>query len=71
MTPVIMCAICEKPVDSLEWWDDKIEDERVIVAKCHGDRDAMRLSFSDLVKMTKAFEPVEGVAFATKRVAAS
>lgn len=67
-TPVIMCAICKKPVDSLEWWDDKASDVRIIRAKCHGDRDEMRIGLDDLYQMSRNGFPSEGVAFSTKRL---
>ena len=65
--PVIMCAICQRPVDRVEWRDDLNTGDRVITAHCHGDRDTMRLSQADLISMIGK-EPTSGVAFADKRV---
>lgn len=66
--PTIICDICKKPVERLEWWDDKINDVRVIRVHCHGDRDEMRLRFSDMIAWGSGGLPDHGVAFSTKRL---
>lgn len=50
----ITCAICARPVDRVEWFDDLISMNRVIIAHCHGSKDEMRLSDRQLLALDKA-----------------
>ena len=70
----IRCAICNKPVDRWATWADPATDTHVIRAFCHGDRDEMRVTAGFLYSLNrderKRLQNSEGVAFATKRIAA-
>jgi hypothetical protein len=69
----IMCAVCSRPVDRIEWFDDLIKRDRIIRVFCHGETDEMRLDIYRLsCKEMRALEEAEssGVAFTTKRIAA-
>lgn len=66
--PTIICDICKRPVEILEWWDERSSDVRVIRAYCHGDTDEMRLNFSDMIAWVRGGLPDHGVAFLTKRL---
>jgi hypothetical protein len=70
-TPRIRCAICQKPVDAIEWLDDYTTRDRVIRVRCHGDTDEMRLPADLLIKLHRANAlPSEGEAFTTQRITA-
>ena len=62
----IMCAMCGKPVDRVEWFDDPMNFQRVIRAHCHGKVDEMRLDSNQPVHIFKALRDARGVAFAGK-----
>lgn len=70
--PTVMCAMCNKPVDRMEFFDDHINDQQVLRVRCHGDWDEMRLSSLEVT-----YEAVEqinnsvGTAFTTKRLEAT
>lgn len=63
----IMCAVCLKPVESVEWFDDYPTNERVIRVRCHGETDEMRLSNYDIVLYGRQLENAPGVAFSDRR----
>ena len=66
MNPTIICSVCQVPVDSFEWWDDMMTNDRHIVAKCHGAKDEMILTEDDLWRMVKNNSfPSVGHAFIT------
>ncbi len=44
--PVITCAVCNKPVDSLDWWEDG--QRQFLRAYCHGQQDMMWVAPDDL-----------------------
>jgi len=69
MTPVIICAVCNKPVEKLEWFDDFNSHARHITAHCHGDTDSMVLTETFLMDLVGAKQLTEGVAFQTKKIA--
>lgn len=66
--PVITCAVCNKPVDSLEWWeedgDPRAGRRQFLRAYCHGQQDMMWVAPDELpfeVAMQLAQTP--GLAF--------
>jgi len=69
MTPVIICAVCNKPVEKLEWFDDFNSHARHITAHCHGDTDSMVLTDAFLIDLVDPKQLTEGVAFQTKKIA--
>ena len=69
MNPVIICAVCNKPVEKLEWLDDFNSHARHITAHCHGDTDSMVLTDTFLMDLGGAKQLTEGVAFQTKKIA--
>lgn len=57
----LTCAVCNKPVDSIEQIDDPYMDRRVFRAHCHGQvdeatLDAITLMDSIDIKFTWAFQ---------------
>ncbi len=67
--PRIRCAICDKPVEKVEWWEEAHSREWVIRATCHGDTD--RMSFviaAESEAMLEQIKTGEGMAFTTKRI---
>ena len=69
MTPRITCAICNKPVDRIEWGDNWNTGDRWLRAYCHGDTDNMTLRQEVLLERRNALEDfAEGVAFQDKRL---
>lgn len=57
----LTCAVCNKPVDSIEQIDDPYMDRRVFRAYCHGQvdeatLDAMTVQDSIEIKFTWAFQ---------------
>lgn len=64
--PIIHCAVCNKPVEKIEWQDDiaSLERERIFRVSCHGEHEVTRLS-EELMSESR----IEGgVAFTTKRI---
>lgn len=70
--PRIMCAVCRKPVDYVEWGVDLDRRNQWIMVKCHGDTDRMEITCTEIERMTpdqiRALNCSTGVAFTTKRV---
>jgi len=68
----IRCAICDRPVERWECWEDPRTMSQKLVVYCHGDKDAMSLSFRDMAEMgpgeLRRMAASEGVAFTTKRL---
>lgn len=64
----IRCAVCNKPVETITWYDHPMAQVRVIQVTCHNDLDQMILSFHSLEKYGKEMEHIEGVAFSDKRL---
>ncbi len=66
--PTIICAQCQAPVDSWEWFDDRKHwNLRVIRAYCHGAVDEMSINMETISSETLAqLKNATGVAFATK-----
>lgn len=55
------CAVCERPVDKIVWYEDVITREHVAVAFCHGEREEVSLTQGELHVLTslqvgRAFE---------------
>ena len=70
-TPRIKCAVCQRLVDRVEWWDEHATRTRVVAAHCHGAVDQMRI---DLVQpahmrpeLIEALAQSEGLAFGPAR----
>ena len=65
--PVIMCAVCSKPVDSAIFSYDEMTRMTSIVVHCHGRADRMQLSEEDKMRLgRKALKSIAqsvGVAF--------
>jgi hypothetical protein len=67
----IKCAICNKPVERVAWFDEFETGMLVIEAYCHGEKDVMRIDLKKIDLSTlKALEYTDGVAFSTKRLTA-
>lgn len=68
--PRIRCAVCSKPVDRIEWHDDRCRDVRIISAYCHGSKDTMELPHAALIQrdVVGQIKNQEGVAFAVARI---
>jgi hypothetical protein len=65
--PVIICAICNKRVDSVELFRDEMKCCDVYKVRCHGDTDTCEID--DHFRMNAGpHEIKEGRAFATKRI---
>ena len=45
--PVVICAACDKPVDSLEWWEDD-GGRQFLQAHCHGQKELMWVAPGEL-----------------------
>ena len=65
--PRISCAICQKPVDRLEWETEEFGRRLIVRAYCHGDVDTMQLDAWQMHNM-REHDLQEGVAFETKRI---
>jgi hypothetical protein len=60
----ITCAVCRKPVQRTEWWDDYSKGDRVLRVYCHGATQDMRLDMMRVSPDTlRALEDAQGVAF--------
>lgn len=48
--PVVQCAVCGHPVETLEWWDDLSAPDRprVFRVRCHGASEDMRMDRWDM-----------------------
>lgn len=67
--PRITCAVCKKPVEAIEWWDDYARDDRAVQVYCHGATDQMRIDFRRLSSADlDALSQAEGVAFTTPAI---
>lgn len=70
--PTVMCAMCDKPVDRMEFFDDHERDEQVFRVKCHGRWDEMRVSKLDLtLNLAEQLNNAVGTAFITQRLEAA
>lgn len=65
--PRIRCAICQKPVDRLEWGTEEFGRWLIVRAYCHGDVDTMHLDAWQMQNM-REIDLQDGVAFETKRI---
>ena len=60
----ITCAMCRKPVQRTEWWDDHSKGDRVLRVYCHGAMQDMRIDLMRIEPDTlRAMEDAQGVAF--------
>lgn len=67
----ITCAVCNKPVDSWEFWEDPRDMTQKLRVHCHGDRDTMSVSMLDIARDGPALRDAVargGTAFTTKRI---
>jgi hypothetical protein len=63
-TPIVMCAVCNKQVDRIEWEDNYDNGQRVITAYCHGQRDTMTIDLRELtLELSKKLQAATGIAF--------
>jgi hypothetical protein len=60
-----MCAVCGKPVDRMEMFDDPLAWRRVYTAYCHGETEETVISRE---LMEDAISISAGVAFSQKRI---
>jgi hypothetical protein len=44
-----MCRVCMRPVDRWTTWTDRLREEYVYLAECHGDRELTRLERQEVV----------------------
>jgi hypothetical protein len=58
-----VCAICQKPVDRVHEEEDAVLDRWILTAYCHGERERVVLSFTDVSNGPISF----GVAFSDVR----
>jgi hypothetical protein len=68
MNATIICAVCNKPVEKLVWFDDFNTHVRHITAHCHGDMDSMALTADFVMEAGGGKQLTEGTAFQTKRI---
>jgi hypothetical protein len=68
MPITITCAVCNKPVDKLSWFDDINAYARRITAYCHGDTDTMVLKDGFVMEAGGRGQLTHGVAFQTKEI---
>jgi hypothetical protein len=69
--PNIRCAVCDRYVERIEWFDDLVKRDRIIRVFCHGESDEMRLDVYRLsLDELRTIGDSEGVAFTTKRIEA-
>ena len=71
----IRCAICQKSVDEIVTWHDEARRRWIVEVTCHGEEDTMVMDFGFVAGLNRdertQLERSEGVAFATKRIAAA
>lgn len=65
--PLIMCAICDKLVDTIELFRNEEKQSDVYRVTCHGDKDTCEISDYDRM-MTGPQGIQDGVAFTKKRI---
>ena len=68
--PVITCAICGRPVERTEVWDDPADHSLTVKVWCHGQQDETRLGHDFLARLNggEREQLRTGVAFAHKRL---
>lgn len=64
--PRVVCGMCGREVERVEWWRDDLRRTIEVRVYCHGEVDAAYLTDADLVARDTI---AEAVAFRTKRVA--
>jgi hypothetical protein len=72
--PVLMCAVCQRPVDRWEAIEEPWTMVRTFVAYCHGEKDTCRIPMrylSDMQNAIRSGQKVEAVAFARAALAHS
>lgn len=57
---MIICDVCKKPVERMQYRDDMVRDSRIIAVFCHGEQQSFEvhhslMSQSDLNQITLAF----------------
>lgn len=63
--PLVMCAVCLKPVDRVEVFDDVRSYDKVFRVYCHGDMEEARLGVRDLMHKPGI---VSATAFGTMKI---
>jgi hypothetical protein len=66
-----ICAVCDRPVDELRYYDELggVFGVRIITARCHGEEESVRLGMEEFRAMASADGKFRfGKAFATKRL---
>lgn len=58
------CAVCDKPVERLNWVNDIRRNKTMATAFCHGQRESCELENDQ--QIFNSIEP--GMAFVTKRI---
>jgi hypothetical protein len=64
--PVILCAVCNKPVDSIEIMKDVYTQSIVYSVSCHGEKDQCSIPQDMLEENLSVMS--RGVAFQTKKL---
>lgn len=68
--PRIRCAVCDKPVEHMEWGNDYSRNwSQFIRVRCHGEWDEMRID-PEVMRRKADYDQLmhqEGIAFVTKR----
>jgi uncharacterized protein YifE (UPF0438 family) len=66
LDPILMCAVCHRPVERWEAIEEPVTFTRHFVAYCHGEREACTLDrryLADLNHAIRKGQRVEAVAF--------
>lgn len=61
-----ICAVCNKPVDQIEWFDDPANHVRVFRVFCHGKIEEQTLTDQMLFRMVPGTEIAVGKAFTSQ-----
>ncbi len=72
--PILMCAVCQRPVERWTATEYPAQQARIFTAYCHGEKDTCRLTMWDMVHVRDAIrsgQRVEAVAFAKQALPAA
>lgn len=61
--PSISCAVCKKPVDRVEVYENEMDLSLIVRAYCHGMRDEMSLPLNTMREYGREILSQTGVAF--------
>lgn len=63
---MILCAVCKRPVDWTEMWEDPIRMSTHVRAHCHGQVDQCEIT--DIFIIEAGAPLTNGIAFATPQI---